>query len=448
MPQIAISVDMLDTGIDVPEILNLVFFKDVKSKVKFNQMIGRGTRKCKDLFGYMKDKKEFYIFDVCQNFEFFEQNPKGKEAINGLSLTQYLFDLKIDIVKELESIEYLNNDDYVNFKNFLLDELLNIIDNLNPERFDVKQKLQYVEKYKELANWNNLNDITVKEIKDNLTNLIDSNDNNESAKQFDKLILSIEYSIMLNIKYDRELFKLAKIGDSLLGITNIPQVKEKETTINLLTDTEKTKQLSIIELDIIRKDIRNLLIYLPKSVCIYYYTDFSDEINIIEDGTHLNTSEEFNDYKEKVNFYLRNHIDNPIIQKIRNNEKISPSEISELEGILFNDLNSSKEEYNTNYKNESLILLIRKTVGLSEEAIDNEFAKFSNQYELNSEQTRFVDLIKKYIMKNGVMDKRILNDDPFTNYGSMVEIFKNNENLLRIIIAIINLINLNGEFDN
>lgn len=107
MPQIAISVDMMDTGIDVPEVVNLVFFKEVKSKVKFLQMIGRGTRLCPDLFGWGKDKKEFYIFDACQNFEFFEQNPKGKESTIGISISQFIFELKVDLLKELEKVQYL-----------------------------------------------------------------------------------------------------------------------------------------------------------------------------------------------------------------------------------------------------------------------------------------------------------------------------------------------------
>ncbi len=192
MPQIAISVDMLDTGIDIPEIVNLVFFKEVKSKVKFLQMIGRGTRLCPDLFGWGKDKKEFYIFDACQNFEFFDQNPKGKECTIGMSLSQFIFELKVDILRELQKVDYLNDNEYLWYKNILLEQLVDTISSLNTLKFDVKQKMQYVEKYKDIVNWNNLTDLAVKEIKDNLTSLIMSNDNDETAKQFDRLMLSIE----------------------------------------------------------------------------------------------------------------------------------------------------------------------------------------------------------------------------------------------------------------
>lgn len=443
-PQIAISVDMMDTGIDVPEVVNLVFFKEVKSKVKFLQMIGRGTRLCSNLFGLGKDKKEFYIFDVCQNFEFFDQNPKGKESTMGISISQFIFELKVDLLKELEKIQYLNDDDYVNYKNIILEELVDIINSLNTLKFDVKQKMQYVEKYKEAVNWNNLTDLQVKEIKDNLTHLIMFNDNDESAKQFDRLMLAIELSKMLNIKFNREVSRLNHIGEGLLGLMNIPQVKNKRDDVKKIIEFTYVERADIFEIDRIRDSLRELIKYLNKNVREAVYTDFSDDINIIEDDERRIKQEEFNDYKKKMNFYLRNHLDNEIINKIRNNEVISSEEIKQLQQVLFNDLNSNINEFNLNYNNESLVLLVRKTVGLSKEAVDRKFAKYINENELNVEQTRFINLIKAYIIKNGVIDKRILNEDPFTSYGSILQIFDGQINLIKIIIMIIDLINKNG----
>jgi len=443
-PQIAISVDMMDTGIDVPEVVNLVFFKEVKSKVKFLQMIGRGTRLCPNLFGLGKDKKEFYIFDVCQNFEFFDQNPKGKESTMGISISQFIFELKVDLLKELEKIQYLNDDDYVNYKNIILEELVDIVSSLNILKFDVKQKMQYVEKYKEAVNWNNLTDLQVKEIKDNLTHLIMSNDNDESAKQFDRLMLAIELSKMLNIKFNREVSRLNHIGEGLLGLMNIPQVQNKIDDVKKIKEFTYVERADIFEIDRIRDSLRKLIKYLNKNVREAVYTDFSDDINIIEHDYRRIKQEEFNDYKKKMNFYLRNHLDNEIINKIRNNEVINSEEIKQLQQVLFNDLNSNVNEFNLNYNNESLVLLVRKTVGLSKEAVDRKFAKYINENELNVEQTRFINLLKAYIVKNGVIDKRILNEDPFTSYGSILQIFDGQINLIKIIIMIIDLINKNG----
>jgi len=105
-PQVAVSVDMLDTGIDVPDVLNLVFFKPVKSKIKFMQMIGRGTRLSEDIYGAGKDKECFYIFDWCRNFEYFEQNPDGKIVQQSMSLTERLFALRAEVAFYLQHQTY------------------------------------------------------------------------------------------------------------------------------------------------------------------------------------------------------------------------------------------------------------------------------------------------------------------------------------------------------
>lgn len=97
LPQIAISVDMLDTGIDVPEVVNLVFFKMVRSKTKFWQMVGRGTRLRPNLFGPGRNKKFFYIFDYCQNLEFFSQDPETTSGSAGASLSEKLFANRVEV---------------------------------------------------------------------------------------------------------------------------------------------------------------------------------------------------------------------------------------------------------------------------------------------------------------------------------------------------------------
>ena len=442
MPQIAISVDMLDTGIDIPEILNLVFFKDVKSKIKFLQMIGRGTRLCPDIFGYMKNKKEFYIFDVCQNFEFFEQNPKGKETPITKSLSQALFELKVDVLKALEDSKF---NDINNYKDELIDELCKTIASLNIEKFDVRQKLKFVEKYSSKINWENLSDLGVCEIKDELTSLIMSDDTDEPAKQLDRVMYYIMCSKILDIKYETEIKKVIYIANKLIPLgTRIPEVGSKLEILNNLIDDTYIEGCTIYDIDRIRTDIRSLMKYLPRKERRIYYTHFEDEIEVIDDDTTKIITEELSDYKKKVNFYLKNHIDNPIIEKIRNNESISPEELTELQNLLFNDLKSSEDEFKNNFNNESLILLVRKTVGLDREALDNLFAKYINENELNIEQIRFINLIKSYIIRNGVIDKRILQDAPFTNYGSLSDLFAGNINIIKLIVMIIDLINKNG----
>ncbi len=152
LPQIAISVDMLDTGIDIPEILNLVFFKKIRSKTKFWQMIGRGTRLCEDLLGIGQDKDKFLIFDFCNNFEFFRMNPKGFKGNLGQTLSERIFNLKLDLVKELQDLRY-SDEEYVSHRNELLKDLIEDVNNLNEDNFMVKMNLKYVQKYKNKNEW-------------------------------------------------------------------------------------------------------------------------------------------------------------------------------------------------------------------------------------------------------------------------------------------------------
>lgn len=446
MPQIAVSVDMLDTGIDVPEVLNLVFFKDVKSKVKFLQMIGRGTRLCKNLLGLGKDKKEFYIFDVCSNFEFFKQNPKGIESSNDRGLSQFIFELKVDILKELSNSNYFNDESYIKYKNSILNDLVAGIHSLNTNRFDVKQKLKFVEKYKESTNWQSLTDISVKEIKDNISILIFSNDKDEAAKQFDRVMYSIILNKITNSNYSKETNKVYKVGTLLSSMTFLMEEPVVNDAIKKIMNKEYIKNTDIFDIDSIREKLREYIKFIPVVKMEPVITNMGDEIYIIDNDGNRIVQDSFEDYKKKVGSYLLSNLDNKVISKINNNEKISKAEIDELENILFKDLNSNEEEFESNFNGESLLLLVRKTVGLSKEAIDLLFSDFINKYTLNIEQTRFVNLIKGYIMQNGVIDKRILNEQPFNNYGSIVDIFDGKLDLVQLLVYIINLINMNGGY--
>ena len=156
VPHIAISVDMLDTGIDVPEVANLVFFKPVYSRIKFWQMIGRGTRLCKDLYGPGEDKQDFRVFDFCFNFDFFRENPKGIEAGGTIPLGKRLFSARVQLLGQLETGEELDPD--AKLRSRLKEVLHSEVSSMNEENFIVRMHLQDVERYKKRNNWDNLSD--------------------------------------------------------------------------------------------------------------------------------------------------------------------------------------------------------------------------------------------------------------------------------------------------
>ena len=202
-PQIAVSVDMLDTGVDVPEILNLVFFKPVKSKIKFWQMIGRGTRLCKNLFGTGLDKKEFYIFDYCKNFEFFSVNPKGIETNNVISLTERIYGYKLDLIVELQNMKYQSDEKYCEYRKTLIKEFIEEIKNLNKDSFMVKNKIHYIELYSKEKTWVYISTIDLMDIKENLIPLFTSIDDNEDAKRFDNLMYQLQVKRIRQDKTNR-----------------------------------------------------------------------------------------------------------------------------------------------------------------------------------------------------------------------------------------------------
>ena len=153
LPQIAISVDMLDTGIDVPEVLNLVFFKKVLSKAKFWQMIGRGTRLCPGLLDG-EDKKKFYIFDFCGNFEFFRMN-KGNATPNMIAVQGAIFGLQFEIAYKLQDMQF-QTEELKAFRTSLVEHMADQVQELNRDNFAVKQHLKYVELYADKNSYNAL----------------------------------------------------------------------------------------------------------------------------------------------------------------------------------------------------------------------------------------------------------------------------------------------------
>ena len=153
-PYIAISVDMLDTGIDVPEVANLVFFKPVYSRIKFWQMIGRGTRLCPDLFGPGDDKNDFRVFDFCFNFDFFRERPEGIEVGAAIPLRARLFGSRVQLLTHIQATPDL--DPEAALAGALTTELHGQVAAMNPENFIVRMHLEAVERFRQRKSWEEL----------------------------------------------------------------------------------------------------------------------------------------------------------------------------------------------------------------------------------------------------------------------------------------------------
>ncbi|MBO5370477.1 MAG: DEAD/DEAH box helicase family protein [Clostridia bacterium] len=419
LPQIAISVDMLDTGIDVPEVLNLVFFKKVMSKAKFWQMIGRGTRLCPGLLDG-EDKNKFYIFDFCGNFEFFRMN-QGKPTANQMALQGAIFNLKSQIIFKLQDIAY-QTDDLIAYRKSLVSEMVTKVRELNKDNFAVKQHLKYVEIYANEENYVSLTYEDTLIIKDELAPLIIPDDDEASAVRFDALMYGIELAYLAGKGYGRYRSDLLKKVSGIASVANIPEISAKSELINKILHTDYLDNCGINEYEHIRESLRNLMKYIPHYV-LRYETNFGDDILSTEWKESELESDDLKNYRAKAEYYVRQHQDNNVIAKLKSNVPLAKDDIAELEKILWNEV-GTKEEYTAEYGEKPLGEFVREIVGLDMNAAKEAFAEFLGSANLDSRQIYFVNQIVEYIVHNGMMkDLSVLQDAPFTDRGSVVEIF-------------------------
>ena len=419
LPQIAISVDMLDTGIDVPEVLNLVFFKKVMSKAKFWQMIGRGTRRCDGLMDG-KDKDKFYIFDFCGNFEFFRMN-NGKPTANQIALQGAIFKLKAQIAFKLQDLAYQTTD-LIAFRQSLVDDMVRKVRELNKENFAVRQHLRYVEQYADPNNYNSLTYEDTLLMAEELAPLITPDEDEASAVRFDALMYGIELAYLAGKKYSRARTDLYKKVSGIASVANIPEIMVQSELINKILHTDYLDNAGINEFEHIRENLRDLMKYIPRTG-VKYITNFDEEILSVEWNESDLESDDLKNYKAKAEFYIRQHQGEAAIAKLKSNLPLSVEDVKELERILWSEV-GSKKDYEAEYGEKPLGEFVREIVGLDMAAAKSAFAEYLNNVSLDADQIYFVNQIIEYIVHNGVMkDMSVLQEAPFTDRGSIVEVF-------------------------
>lgn len=439
MPQIAISVDMLDTGIDVPEVLNLVFFKKVMSKAKFWQMIGRGTRLCPGLLDG-EDKQKFYIFDFCGNFEFFRMS-QGKPTANMMALQSAIFNLEFQIAYKLQDMQY-QADRFVAYRNKLVEMMTEKVQELDRKNFAVRQHLKYVDTYSTETNYQTLTYEDTLAVREELAPLILPDDDEAGAMRFDALIYGMELACLAGKKYGKARSDLLKKVSGLASIANIPEIQVQAELIKKILNTDYVERAGIDEFEHIRENLRDLMKYLPKS-SPRYDTDFTDQILSVDWQESDLENDELKNYKAKAEYYVRQHQDNLVIAKLRTNKPLTTSDISVLEDILWKEL-GTREDYETEYGKKPLGEFVREIVGLDMNAAKEAFSEFLDSTHMDSRQIYFVNQIIEYIVHNGLMkDLSVLQEPPFTDRGSVVEIFTDLD-VWRGIREVIERINANA----
>ena len=419
LPQIAISVDMLDTGIDVPEVLNLVFFKKVMSKAKFWQMIGRGTRLCPGLIDGT-DKNKFYIFDFCGNFEFFRMN-KGRPTANQMALQGAIFNLKAQMAYKLQDLQF-QTDDLIAFRKELVADMVRKVRELNKENFAVRQHLKYVELYANPDNYAALSYEDTLIIKEELAPLITPDEDEPAAMRFDALMYGIELAYLVGKKYTKARSDLFKKVSGIAGVANIPEIMAQAELIRKILHTDFLDNAGINEFENIRESLRGLVKYIQGGHPTYT-TNFDDEILSMDWHESELENDDLKNYKAKAEFYVRQHQDEAVIAKLKSNVPLNFDDVAALEKILWSEV-GTKEDYEAEIGSKPLGEFVREIVGLDMKAAKEAFSMYLNDTSLDSRQIYFVNQIVEYIVHNGLMkDLSVLQESPFTDKGSVVDIF-------------------------
>lgn len=439
LPRIAISVDMLDTGIDVPEILNLVFFKPVMSKAKFWQMIGRGTRLCPGLLDG-EDKTGFRIFDFCGNFAFFRLS-KGKPTPNGLPLQGAIFGLKAQIAWKLQDLDY-QTEELITFRRRLVEEMAAKVRELNRDNFAVKQHLRFVEQYNDERTYDILTEEKLNQLRAELTPLILPDEDEASAVRFDALLYGIELAYLADKTYTRAKKDLVKRVAGIAVVANIPEIAAQSELIENILHGTYLERAGIHEFEYIRQNLRDLMKYIPRGSAVYT-TNFTDEILSTEWTEADLENDDLKNYKAKAEFYIRKNQDAPAIAKLRSNLPLGESDVQELEQILWSEV-GTKEDYEAEYGQKPLGELVREIVGLDMNAAKAAFSRYLNDTNLDARQIYFVNQIVEYIVHNGMLrDLRVLQGPPFDRQGSLGEVFQD-FSLWQGIRQVIDQINANA----
>ncbi len=419
-PHIAISVDMLDTGIDVPEILNLVFFKIVRSKTKFWQMIGRGTRIREDLFGPGRDKSEFLIFDYCQNFEFFSQNPKLKEGAQGTSLTEKLFVARVELTGALSEVgQGEGNTELAQLDEDLRARLFEQVSAMNLDNFLVRAKRKDVEIFQERAAWNDLGPDERETLINEIASLPSAfQDTDIAAKQFDYIILKGQLAMLQNDPAFMQCQeKVAALASKLEELSNVPMVAAQMTLILEVQTQDYWTDIDAWALEQLRRKLRSLIKLIEGDEAVIIYTDFEDElgdasrIDLPNSGVGTDKAR----FQLKVRHFLKNHANHLTIQKLRRNEQLTRQDLDELERMLREESEASDDDLAAITSEGGLGIFIRSLVGLERDAAKDAFAGILAGENLSANQIEFLNLVIDYLTERGAMDPRRLYESPFTD---------------------------------
>jgi type I restriction enzyme R subunit len=424
MPHIAVSVDMLDTGIDIPEVVNLVFFKLVRSKTKFWQMVGRGTRLKPDLFGPGRDKKFFYIFDFCQNLEFFSQDPETTEGSTSESLSAKLFANRVDLISAIDKYQVAKteaerDEAHRELRGELAERLRNEVAAMNLDNFLVRPKRRLVEQFVKADAWTALTAEEQTQLKQEVAGLPSSiAADNLEAKQFDLLILRMQLTLLRGEPgFERMKEKVQDIARLLEEQTAIPAVAAKLPLIQEVQSTLFWEDVTVVCLERVRRGLRELVQFIERWKRSTVITDFVDEIGegAVVDLPGIPTGVDPEKVREKALLFLRKHDNDPAIHKLKFNEPLNDDDLMALEEIFAVEGSTSEEIEAAKKEGDGLGLFVRSLIGMDREAAKVALSGFMTGKNFTANQIEFTNLIINHLSSRGWIELAKLYNSPFTD---------------------------------
>jgi type I restriction enzyme R subunit len=439
-----------------------VLFKLVRSKTKFWQMIGRGTRLCPNLFGPGQDKAFFFVFDYCQNLEYFGANAKGVEGSVQEPLSKKLFLRRLELLQEVRK-EVLPVTDgqkiaavkdaplpYGTLDTELADRLHTEVEAMNLNNFLVRPKRRYVETYKDRKVWDTVGREQASEIGEHLAGLPAELDPEDiTARQFDLLLLNLQLALLrAEPGLPRLQQRVRETAELLEEKGSIPLVAQQMPLIQEVQEDAFWQNVTLGQLESVRKRLRDLVKFIEKSGRTILYTDFEDEIGAGTEVvfTGLATSIDVAQYKKKVLAFLNAQREHPAILKLRFNQPLTRQDLAALQELLYTlGGEGSQRNFERAFGPQgSLGAFVRRLVDLDREAVQSVFADFLEGSRYTANQIRFVRQIIDYLTQNGVMEPARLYEQPFTYISAtgIEGLFSEQETTA--ILAILGKINRNA----
>lgn len=424
MPRIAISVDMLDTGIDVRELVNLVFAKPVYSYTKFWQMIGRGTRllEPEKIKPWCTQKDNFLILDCWDNFEYFKLNPRGKELKGQIPLPVRLFGVRLEKIEEART---QNNAEIVNKE---VQKIRKQVESLPKNSVVIMEAKHELQRLEDENFWSNLTSDKMEFLEAVVKPLLRTvSDVDFKAMRFEKDIVEVSLAHLAGETEKFETLKesiIEEIGELPLSINIVAREQE------LIRQAQSNHYWATINEDKFEELIQKLSplmkfreAVIPLAPAKFNLKDIVAEKEFVEFGPQheaLSVAKYRELVEKKINELVSS---SPILQKLKQGQEITTDEAEQLAEELHNEhphitIDLLRKVYN--HRKAALVQFIKHILGIEQletfaETVTKAFDDFVSKHSyLTSRQLQFLDLLKNFVLEKGDVSKRNLIESPFT----------------------------------